>query len=194
MWRVGSSTITRRDGLLCCSKDVGISILSAVFVVLLSCRSKMAGYAAKKSVLCCWLHTSENVATWGGGRGSLCGFSLTSVYVLTGLLVGGGLVWGSSDTGSRPAPNCSHWISSSAAVVAVFPGGCRVGVGPSYLDTASPCRLLMSFWSSSAWRLAMASRFMPAVAIAWAGALVGVAGSCSSDTSDTSRKRGPHIL
>ena len=39
----------------------------------------------------------------------------------------------------------------------------------------------------------MASRFMPVVAIAWAGALVGVAGYCSSRTSDTSRNPGPTL-
>ena len=164
-----------------------MSILSTVVVMMLSCRSKMAGYADKEYVLCCWLHTPANVATWGGGRELLCGFSLASVCVLTGLLVGGGLVWGSSETGSRPDPICSHRISSSAAVVVICTGGCRVGVGPSCLDAASPCRLSMSFWSSSAWRLAMASRFMPAVAIAWAGASVGVAGSCYLGTSDTVR-------
>ena len=39
----------------------------------------------------------------------------------------------------------------------------------------------------------MASRFMPAVAIAWAGASVGVGGSCYSRTSDTSRNPGPTL-
>ena len=154
----------------------------------------MAGYAAKESVLCCWLHISANVVTWGGGRGLLCGFSLASVCVLTGLLVDNGLVWGSSETGSLPAPNCSHCIYSTAVVVFVFPGGFWVGVGPSCLDTASPCRLLMRFWSSSALRLVMSSRCMPVVAIAWAGALVGVAGSYSSGTSDTSRMPGTPSL
>ena len=168
-----------------------MSIRSAVVVMSLSCRSKMAGYAAKEYVLFCWLHTSVNIAALGGGRGSLCGFSLASGCVLTGLLVRGGLVWGSSETGSHPAPIFSHRISSSANAVAVCTGGCRVG---SCLDAASSCRLLMSFWSSSAWRLAMLSRFMPAVSLAWACASVVVAGSCSSGTSDTSRKPGPHSL
>ena len=103
-------------------------------------------------------------------------------------------MWGSSVTGSRPAPICSHLISSSSAVFEVCRGGCRVGVGPSCLDAASPCRLSMSFWSSSAWRLARASRFMPAVAIAWDDAWVGVVGSCSSVTRDTLRKPGTHSL
>ena len=85
MWRVDSSTMTRRDGLSCCGNDARMSIFSAVVVMLLSCRSKMDGYAAKESILCCWLYTSANVATWGGGRGSLCGFYLASVCVLTGL-------------------------------------------------------------------------------------------------------------
>ena len=40
----------------------------------------------------------------------------------------------------------------------------------------------------------MASRFMPAVAIAWDGDLIGVAGSSSSGTSDKPRKPGPHSL
>ena len=44
-----------------------MSIRSVVDVMLLSCRSKIAGYADKEYVLCCWLHTSTNVATWGGG-------------------------------------------------------------------------------------------------------------------------------
>ena len=35
-----------------------MSILSGVDVMSLSCRSNIAGYAAKYSVLCCWLHTS----------------------------------------------------------------------------------------------------------------------------------------
>ena len=40
----------------------------------------------------------------------------------------------------------------------------------------------------------MALSFMPAVALAWAGALVVVAGFYSSGTSDTLRNPGPHSL
>ena len=51
MWRVGSSNMIRRAGLSCCGKDARMSIRSVVVVMLLSCRSKMDGYAAKESVL-----------------------------------------------------------------------------------------------------------------------------------------------
>ena len=40
----------------------------------------------------------------------------------------------------------------------------------------------------------MASRFMISVALAWAGAPFEVVGSCSSGTSDTSRKPVPHSM
>ena len=131
MWRVGSSMMTRRAGLSCCGKEERMSILSEVVVMLLSCRSKMAGYEAKDSVLCFWLHTSANVETWGGRRGLFGLFSPASVCVLTGLPVRGSLVWGSSVTGRRPAPIFSYLISSSSDVVKVRTGGCRVGVVPS---------------------------------------------------------------
>ena len=49
-----------------------MSILSDVAVMVLSYRSKMSGYAAKESVLCCWMHNSANVASWGGRRGLIC--------------------------------------------------------------------------------------------------------------------------
>ena len=84
MWRVGSSMMTRRADLSYCGKEARTSILSDVVVMVLSCRSKMAGYAAKEYVLCCWIHTSANVATWGGGQGSLSVFSPASVCALTG--------------------------------------------------------------------------------------------------------------
>ena len=84
MWRVGSSTIMRRDGLSCCGKEKRMFILSYVVLKVLSCRSNMAGYAAKESVLCCLLHTSENVETWDGGQGSLGVFSTANVCVLMG--------------------------------------------------------------------------------------------------------------
>ena len=84
MWRVGFSTMTRRDGISCCGKEERMFILSDVVVALLSCRSNMAGYAAKESVFCCWLHTSANVETWGGGRGLLGVLSPVSVCALMG--------------------------------------------------------------------------------------------------------------
>ena len=69
---------------MCCGKEARMFILSDVVVTVISCRSKMAGYAAKESVLCCWMHTSANVETWGGGRGSLCVLSPASVCALMG--------------------------------------------------------------------------------------------------------------
>ena len=69
MWRVSSSTMTRRAGSSCCVKEERMFILSDVVVTVLSCRWKMAGYAAKDSVLCCLLHTSANVETGDGRRG-----------------------------------------------------------------------------------------------------------------------------
>ena len=84
MWRVGSSTMMRRAGLLCCGKEAMMFILSDVVVTVLSCRSKMAGYAIKESVLCCLMHTSANVETWGSWRGSLGVFSTANGCVLMG--------------------------------------------------------------------------------------------------------------
>ena len=125
-------------------------ILSDVAVMVLSCRSKMAGYAAKESVLCCFLHTSENVETGVGGRGSLCGFATANDRSLMVSWGGDGLVWGASMTGTCPIPTCSHLIASSSAGAEARMGGCRVGFFYSCLDAARPCRLLMIFWSSSA--------------------------------------------
>ena len=52
----------RRDGISCSSKDVKVFILSAGCAVPLSFRRlKIAGYAAKESVLRCLLHISKNV-------------------------------------------------------------------------------------------------------------------------------------
>ena len=84
MWRVGSSTMTRRAGLLCCGKEARMFILSDVVVTVLFWRSKMAGYSAKESVLCCLLHTSENVETWDSGRGLLGVFPTAYVCALMG--------------------------------------------------------------------------------------------------------------
>ena len=85
MWRVGSSTMTMRAVRLCCGKVARMFILSDVIVMVLSCRLKMAGYAAKESVLCCWLHTSANVEIWGGSQGSLGVSSPASVCAQMGL-------------------------------------------------------------------------------------------------------------
>ena len=76
MWRVGSSTMMRRAGLLCCGKEARMFILSYVVVTTLSCRSKMDGYAAKESFLYCLLHTSANVETGTAGRDRLAFFLL----------------------------------------------------------------------------------------------------------------------
>ena len=61
MWRVGSSAMTRRAGLSCCSKDASMFILSELDAPTLSWKSKIAWYAAKEFVLFCLLHTSANV-------------------------------------------------------------------------------------------------------------------------------------
>ena len=85
MWRVGSLTMTRRDGISCGGKEARMFTLSDFVVTVLSCRPKLVGYAAKESVFCCWRHTSANVETWGGGRGSLGLLSPSSVCALMGL-------------------------------------------------------------------------------------------------------------
>ena len=100
MWRVGSSTMMRGAGLSCCGKEVRMFILSDVVMTLLSCRSKMAGYAAKDSVLYCLLHTSMNVETGDGGRGLLGELATAKVRSLMGLWGGRGLVWGASVNGT----------------------------------------------------------------------------------------------
>ena len=58
-----------------------------------------------------------------------------------------------SGSGTWPVPTCYHRIaSSSPAAVAGMGGGCGdVGVGvSSVLDAARPCRISISFLSSSA--------------------------------------------
>ena len=124
-------------------------ILSDVVVTVLSCRSKMAGYAAKEFVLCCLLHTSVNVESGDGGQGLLGGLATSKVRSLMGSWGGGGLVCGASGIGTWSDPTCSHLISSSYSGVEAGMGGCCVGAS-SCLDAARPCRLLMSFRSSSA--------------------------------------------
>ena len=79
MWRIRSLTMMRRAGLLCCGKEARMFILSDVVVTVLSCRSKMAGYADKEYVLCCFLHNSANVDTCGSGWGLLGVLSPASV-------------------------------------------------------------------------------------------------------------------
>ena len=149
MWRVSSSMMMRRAGLLCCGKEARMFILSDVVVTVLSCRSNMAGYAAKESVLCCFLYNSANVETRDGGQGSLGRFAPANVRSLMGLWGGGGLVWGASVTGTFHIPTCSHLIASSSAVADACMGGCCVGVVSSCLDAARTCRISMSFRSSS---------------------------------------------
>ena len=84
MWRVGSLTMMRRAGLSFCDKEARMFILSDIVVTSLSCRSKMAGYAAKEFVLCCLLHTSANVEAGDGGRGLLGGLATDKVRLLMG--------------------------------------------------------------------------------------------------------------
>ena len=125
-------------------------ILSDVVVTLLSCRSNMAGYAAKEFVLCCLLHTSANVEAGDGGRGSLGVLATAKFRSLMVSWGGGGLVWGASVIGTCPVPTCSHLIVSSYFGAEAGMGGCCVGVVSSCLDAARPCRILMSFRSTSA--------------------------------------------
>ena len=61
LWRVGSSTMTRRAGLSCRGKDDSVLILSALEELLSSFRSKMVGYAAKYFSWSCLLQVSVNV-------------------------------------------------------------------------------------------------------------------------------------
>ena len=68
MWRVYSSTMTRRDGLSCRGKDAKVLILSVLVDLPSSWRSKIAGYADKEFVHCCLLHFSANVEADFGGR------------------------------------------------------------------------------------------------------------------------------
>ena len=148
MLRVGSLTMMRRASLSCCGKEARMFILSYIVVTLLFCRSKMAGYAAKEFVLCCLLHTSANVEAGDGRRGLFGGLATSKVRSLMGLWGGVGLVCGASDIGTWSNPTCSHLIASSFSGVEVGMGGFRVGA-TSCLDAARPCRLSMSFRSSS---------------------------------------------
>ena len=126
-------------------------ILLDVVVTSLLCRSKIAGYAAKEFVLCCLLHTSANIEAGDGGRGLLGGLATTKFRSLVGSWGGGGLVCGdASGIGTGSAPTCFHLIASSSSGAESGMGGCHMGVASSCLDAARPCRLSMSFWSSSA--------------------------------------------
>ena len=84
MWRVGSSTMTRRAGLSCRGMDVSVLILSALAELLSSCRSKMAGYSAKEFSRCCLLQVSANVKADCLGRRGEGEFANLSL-VCTGL-------------------------------------------------------------------------------------------------------------
>ena len=150
MWRVVSLTMMRRAGLSCCGKEGRMFILSDVVVAVLSCRLNTASNVAKESVLCCLLHNSANVETSDGGRGLLGGLVTADVRSLMVSWGGVGLVWGASVNGTCPVPTCSHLIASSSYGAEACMGGCRVGVVYSCLDAARPCRLSMSFRSSSA--------------------------------------------
>ena len=61
MWRVGSSTIMRKDGLSCCGKDVSAFIISALEELSSSFRPNMAGYVAKDFSWRCLLQVYANV-------------------------------------------------------------------------------------------------------------------------------------
>ena len=126
MWRVGSLKMMRRAGLSCCGKDAKVYIISALVVLLSFSRSKIAGYAAKESVLCCLLHISANVEADLGGRGGREGFDGSSlVCPWAGSLGGRGLVCGTYGGGTWTVPTCSHRIASySPAVVAGMCGAC----------------------------------------------------------------------
>ena len=150
MWRVGSSTMMRRAGLLCCGKEARILTLSDIVLTVLTCRSKMAGYAAKESVICFLLHTFANIETRDGGRVWLGGLATPNVRSLMGLWGGVVLVWGASVNGTCPVPTWSHLIVSASSGDDACMGGCCVGVVSSCLDAARPCRLSMIFRSSSA--------------------------------------------
>ena len=78
MWRVGSLTMMRRDGLSCCDKEARMFILSDVVVTFLSCRSKMAGYADKEFVHYCLLNTYTNFEGGDGRQGLLGGLANSS--------------------------------------------------------------------------------------------------------------------
>ena len=110
----------------------------------------MAGYADKEFFLCCLLHTSANVEAGDGGQGLLGGLATAKVRSLMGSWGGGGLVWGASVIGTWYVPTCYHIIASFSSGAEVGIGGCCVGFVSSCLDTARPCRISMSFWSSSA--------------------------------------------
>ena len=107
-------------------------------------RSKIAGYAAKEFVLCCFLHTSANVEAGDGGRGLFGGLATSKVRLLMVSWDGRGLVWGASWIGTWSDLTCSHLIASSSSGAEASMGGCSVGAS-SDLDAARPCRLLMSF-------------------------------------------------
>ena len=141
MWRVGSSTMMRRSGLSCCGKEARMFILLDVVVTSFSCRSKIAGYAAKDFFLCCLLHTSANVEAGDDGRGLLGRLANSSkICSLMGSWGGGGLVCGNSGIDTWSDPTCSHLIASSSSGAEAGMSGCRMG-DSSDLDAARPCRL-----------------------------------------------------
>ena len=122
-------------------------ILTALGELSFSCRSKMAGYAAKAFYWHWLLHVSENVVAYccvRRGMGEIAESSL--VCPVLGPLFGGGLVGGTSWGGTLPVLTCSQRIASSSPVVAAGTcGGCgAVGAVP-VLDAAIPCRTSMSF-------------------------------------------------
>ena len=147
MWRVGCVTTMRRAGRSCRGKDAIVLLLTALGELLSSCRSKMAGYAAKAFSRRCLLHVSENVLAdccVRRGGADIAGSSL--VYPVLGTLVSGGLVVVTSWGGTLPVLTCSQRIASSSPIVATGTcGGCgAVDVVP-VLAASIPCRLLMSF-------------------------------------------------
>ena len=85
MWQVGSSAMMRRAGLYCHGKYASVLILSALEELLSSCRSKMAGYAAKEFSWCCLLQVSANFeADFSWRRGGRELSELPIVYLRLG--------------------------------------------------------------------------------------------------------------
>ena len=84
MWQVGSLTMMRRADLSCHGNYASVLILSALQDLLYSCRSKIAGYAAKEFSWCCLLQVSANAeANFCGRRGG--GEFAESSHVCPGL-------------------------------------------------------------------------------------------------------------
>ena len=138
MWHVVSLTMMRSAGLSCCGKEARMFIHSEAVVTLLSCRSKMSGYAAKESVLCSLLHISAKVETWGGGQGLLDRMATAKVGSFMGSWGGGDLVWIASVIGTCPVPTFPHLIASSSSGAEGGIGGLAVCMQEETTPTRQP--------------------------------------------------------